>query len=123
MTSYINMYGYTKTMTKRNDKIRKNEINWKTNYDGDDAHINVNVNENGKQNSYNIELTDTDIDKLLSIQPISQPLHERLMQDFYNPSSLDLLILPKKHNIIKRSNKKTKTNKKSKTNKKTNKNK
>jgi len=108
MSSYIQNYGFTKTMIKDNDQIRQNEIQWKGNYDGNVANINVGMNDNGNQEFVSMQLTNDDLIHLLGVQPVQIPLEKRLMNDFYRPMTLEgALIRKKSRKHKKRHNKKS----------------
>jgi hypothetical protein len=82
MPSFIQNYGYTKTLIDNNNSIINNEINWQSNYDGKIANINVNIDDNGNTNNVSMRLTNEDIKRMLGIQPIKTPLEKRLRNDF-----------------------------------------
>ena len=48
MVSYIQNPGFTKPIIHNNKHNLLNEINWKSNYDGKIAKINLEINNNGK---------------------------------------------------------------------------
>ena len=108
MSSYIQNYGFTKTMIKNNDHIRQNEIQWKGNYDGNVANINVGMNDNGNKEFVSMQLTNDDLMHILGVQPVQIPLEKRLMNDFYRPMTLEgALIRKKSRKHKKRHNKKS----------------
>ena len=101
MSSYIQNYGFTKTMMQNNDQIRENEIQWNGNYDGNIANINVGINDNGNREIVSMQLTNNDLMHLLGVQPVQIPLEKRLMNDFlstkqYKPVSLEGALIRKK---------------------------
>ena len=108
MSSYIHNYGFTKTIIKDDDQLRQNEIQWKGNYDGNIANINVGINNNGNKEFVSMQLTNDDLMHLLGVQPVQIPLEKRLMNDFYRPMTLDgALIRKKSRKHKKRHNKKS----------------
>jgi hypothetical protein len=82
MKTYVENYGFSKTITNNNDNIEQNEMEWLGNYDGSHANINVQVNNNGIKDEVNMHLTNNELKKILGIQPVSMPLHKRLIADF-----------------------------------------
>jgi hypothetical protein len=107
MSSYIHNYGFTKTIIKDDDQLRQNEIQWKGNYDGNIANINVGINNNGNKEFVSMQLTNDDLMHLLGVQPVQIPLEKRLMNDFYKPMTLEgALIRKKSRKYRKRHNKK-----------------
>ena len=49
MSSYIQNYGFTKTLIQDNNNNINNEIQWKGDYDGKIANIDVDINDNGNR--------------------------------------------------------------------------
>lgn len=82
MSSYIQNYGFTKTLIHDNNHNINNEIEWQGDYDGNIANINLNINENGNQEFVSMKLSNQDIMKMLGIQPVNIPIEQRLMNDF-----------------------------------------
>lgn len=95
MTSYIQNYGFTKTLLKDKNNTLQNEIQWQGDYDGKMANIDVNINDNGNKQAINVQLDNNDIRQLFGIQPIEVPLEKRLANDFlYNPNRILLHRIP-----------------------------
>jgi len=109
MSSYIQNYGFTKTMIKDNDQIRQNEIQWKGNYDGNIANINVGINDNGNKEFVSMQLTNDDLMHLLGVQPVQIPLEKRLMNDFYRPITLEGALIRKKSRKYRKRHKRRKS--------------
>lgn len=107
MSSYIQNYGFTKTMIKDNDQIRQNEIQWNGNYDGNVANFNVGITDNNNTEFVSMQLTNDDLIHLLGVQPVPMPLEKRLVNDFYKPITLEgALIRKRSRKHRKRHNKK-----------------
>jgi len=82
MPTYLENYGFTKTLIKdKNHKI-KHETKWIGNYDGKVANIQYDINDNGNKEMVTMKLDNDDLKQLLGIQPVLMPLEERLSQDF-----------------------------------------
>lgn len=82
MSSYIQNYGFTKTLIQDNEYNLQNEIKWQGDYDGKIANIDVDINDNGNRELISMQLNNNDIRQLFGIQPIEVPLEKRLMNDF-----------------------------------------
>ena len=110
MSSYIQNYGFTKTLIKENNHIQQNKIvKWNGDYDGEFANINIGINNNNKQKIINIQLTNDEIMDLLKIQPVEIPLETRISQQFLDKPIIRALI--KNKSIKKKRHKKRKTRK------------
>jgi hypothetical protein len=122
MTSYIQNYGFTKTLFRDNKNSLHNEIKWQGDYDGKIANIDLNVNNNGNEELINIQLDNNDIKQLFGIQPVEVPLEQRLVRDFLyktnRPITLEgALINRKRSRHTKKSKAKKSNTKKRKTRK------
>ena len=62
------------------------ETKWYADYDGNNANISINTNNNGKHQDYDITLDKKDLADLLSIPSENMPIHKRLKMDF-NPNT------------------------------------
>lgn len=93
MPTHIQNYGFTKTFIKDNNRKLKNEIKWVGDYDGTNANIHLDFNDNGRKEVVNMRLDNNDLINLLGIQPVEIPLEQRLSNDFfdkpYTPITLD----------------------------------
>jgi len=114
MPTHIQNYGFTKTFIKDNNRKIKNEIKWVGDYDGKNAHIQLDINDNGRNEVVNMKLDNNDLIYLLGIQPVEIPLEERLSNDFfdkpYTPITLDGVLTKRrtrKHLSRKRKNRHT----------------
>jgi hypothetical protein len=92
MSSYIQNYGFTKTLIHNDNENENtyNEIKWKGNYDGLVANIDVGMNTNGNTDFVSMKLDNNDLRQLFGIQPIEMSLDKRIMNDFnYTPIVLE----------------------------------
>ena len=94
MSSYIQNYGFTKTLIQDNNNNINNEIQWRGDYDGKIANIDVDINDNGNRELISMQLDNNDLRHIFGIQPVQIPLDKRLMNDFlstksYKPISLE----------------------------------
>ena len=107
MSSYIQNYGFTKTLIKDNNRTLQNKmIKWNGDYDGDIANINIGINNNNKEKFVNIQLTNDELMDIFKIQPVDIPLEQRLIKQFLEED----LTKSRKHKKKKR-HKKRKTRK------------
>jgi hypothetical protein len=110
MSSYIQNYGFTKTLIKDNNRTLQNKmIKWNGDYDGDIANINIGINNNNKEKFVNIQLTNDELMDILKIQPVEIPLEKRLSNKFLHKPIIGSLM--KNKSIKKKHRKKRKTRK------------
>lgn len=77
---YIKNMGSTQTFIKRPyEKERYNDIHWEADYDGDQANIRLNIDDNGNNAEVRANLNNDDLAQLLNIKPIRGDLVERLV--------------------------------------------
>ena len=117
MPSYIQNYGFTKTLFKDNDNNEFNNIvKWKGNYDGKRANIDVDINDNGHKELVSMQLNNDDIRNMFGIQPVEVSLEKRLAKDFlYKPITLEGALTKRKiYNYRKKLQAKNKNKNKSK---------
>jgi hypothetical protein len=117
MPTYVENYGFTKTLIKdKNHKI-KHETKWIGDYNGKVANIQYDVNDNGTKESFVMKLDNDDLKQLLGIQPVQIPLEQRLSDDFlgsqfnYEPIVLESALIKRRtrrHHKSKRRSSKTK---------------
>jgi hypothetical protein len=116
MTTYIQNYGFTKTLIKDNNRKSKSEIKWIGDYDGNKANIQLDINDNGNNKLVSIQLDNNDLMNLLGIQPVEMSLENRLSNDFlgkpYKPITLEGALIKNKTRKHKRRHKKYRDNKK-----------
>ena len=112
MSSYIQNYGFTKTLIKDNNRTLQNKmIKWNGDYDGDIANINIGINNNNKEKFVNIQLTNDELMDILKIQPVEIPLEKRLSHKFLHKPMILEAVLMKNKSIKKKRHKKRKTRK------------
>ena len=87
MPSYVQNYGFTKTLFKDNNNNEfNNTVKWKGDYDGKLANIDVDINDNGNREFVNMKLNNNDIRNMFGVQPVEGSLEKRLTNDFLNKS-------------------------------------
>jgi hypothetical protein len=80
---YIKNSGETTTyIHHKNRKTMRNKMKWKANYDGENAHIQLDINSDGNKSKIQTSLTRDDLTRMLNIQPVNIPLEKRLIDDY-----------------------------------------
>lgn len=97
MTTYIKNYGVTQSYIQNKNKKSMNELKWIADYDGNNAHIHVDILGDGKKEQMNLTLNNDDLMQLFNRNTINQPIDHRLRNDF----------LPNKTRRIKKSSRKS----------------
>ena len=111
MSTYIQNYGITKTLIKDSEHNLDldHQIKWVSNYDGNNANIALDINNNGSKEFVSMKLDNDDLMKLLGIQPVEMSLENRLSRDFlsksYKPIALEGALI-KRRKTRKHKNKK-----------------
>jgi len=106
MPSYIQNYGFTKTLFQDDDKEINNMVKWEGEYDGKLANINLDINDNGKRQLVSVELNNNDIRNMFGIKPVKGSLEKRLAKDFlYKPITLEGALTKRKSYKRKRKSK------------------
>lgn len=83
LDTYIKNKGITKTIIHNNSDVAKvNEIQWDADYDGNVAHLNVDINEDGRREQFNLQMDNDDIAAILNIPSMKGSLEDRLERDF-----------------------------------------
>jgi hypothetical protein len=82
LNTYIKNRGVTQTLIHNNNQNQMSEVEWDADYDGNTANILVNTDTNGIKQQYAFTLDENDLDNLLSIPSVQEPLHKRLVDDF-----------------------------------------
>ena len=109
MSSYIQNYGFAKTIILNDKQDIHNEIKWQGDYDGNMANINIGMNNNGNSEFVSMKLDNNDLRQLFGIQPVEMSLDKRIMNDFdYNAIALEgALFEKKKRRLYKKTKHKT----------------
>ena len=101
MDTYIQNKGMTKTLIHKNGHNEISKIGWDADYDGNVANIDLDINNNGKNGQLHFELNNNDLEQLLSIPSVNQPLHNRLTSDFKKKKSPLFIIVEEPGSKIK----------------------
>lgn len=109
MSTIFKNYGFTQTLIQdKNNKIN-NVVQWKGDYDGKIANIDIDINDNGRNEFVSMKLDNNDLKNLLNVHSVDDTLENRLIKDFlqnsnaslnnsYKPMVLDTLIRRKRKN-------------------------
>ena len=81
---YIKSYGVSNNFIKRsdNDDLYINKLKWVGKYDGKKSDIDLDINNNGEKQHYDIQLDNDEIKNLLNVHSINKPLEDRLLEDY-----------------------------------------
>ena len=114
MSSYIQNYGFTKTLIQDNNNRynKHSEIKWIGDYDGRVANIDVDINDNGNEESVNMQLNNHDLRAIFGIQPVEIPLEKRLQNDFLSNNYYKPKIIALERDLIKKKTRRNKHKKK-----------
>ena len=82
LDTYIKNRGSTKTIIHDNNKNHVNVIKWDADYDGNEANISLDLNNNNKSEHYNIKLDNDDLANILNVNSVKTPIDKRLKSDF-----------------------------------------
>ncbi len=111
MVSYVQNYGFTKSLINDNKNHYNKTIKWNGEYDGNSANINIGIRNNNKEKIVNIQLTNDELMDILKIQPVEIPLEKRLSHKFLHKPMILEGVLMKNKSIKKKRHKKRKTRK------------
>jgi hypothetical protein len=95
MSTYIKNYGIAKTIIRDNHYKSNQLIKWMGDYDGKNANIEVDIDNDGSKEFVSMELDNDDLMRLLGVQPVEMSLEKRLYHDFldkpyvYKPITLE----------------------------------
>lgn len=100
MNTYIENYGFTKTVINDNKHKTDHQIEWVGDYDGNIANIQLNIDDDGSKKFVSMQLDNDDLMKILGVQPVAMSLENRLSQDFlgkpYSPIALEGALIKRK---------------------------
>jgi hypothetical protein len=82
LDTFIKNRGSTKTLIHDNNHNDFSKIDWDADYDGDVANVSLDLNTNGRNSHYDIQLDNNDLAKILNVPSVNLPLDKRLSRDF-----------------------------------------
>ena len=78
--------GSTQSVLINNGKAKTNGVEWKANYNGDIANVDLKLNNNGREKKFKVEMTNDELENLADMlvvpRPVNKPIHNRLLEDF-----------------------------------------
>ena len=74
--------GYAETSIIHNNNHLINKSKWSGTYDGENGNVDIETDTNGHKNNVNVEFTNKDLENLLSIKTVEEPIDKRLRNDF-----------------------------------------
>jgi hypothetical protein len=82
LDTFIKNRGETTTLIHNNKHNDISRINWDAEYDGDIANVSLDLNTNGRNEHFDIQLNNDDLADILNIQTVNSPIDKRLKYDF-----------------------------------------
>jgi Fe2+ transport system protein B len=82
LDTFIKNRGETTTFIHNNKRNDISRINWDAEYDGDIANVSLDLNTNGRNEHFDIQLDNDDLADILNIPTVNTPIHKRLKCDF-----------------------------------------
>jgi len=77
--------GSAQSVTINNGKAKTNGLKWDANYNGDVANVDLNLNENGIEQHYKVEMTNEELEKIANMfatRSSDEIIDKRLLADF-----------------------------------------
>jgi hypothetical protein len=77
--------GSAQSVTINNGKAKTNGVKWDANYNGDVANVDLNLNENGREQHYKVEMTNEELEKIANMfatRSDDEIIDKRLLEDF-----------------------------------------
>ena len=82
LDTFIKNRGETTTLIHNNKHNDISKINWDAEYDGDIANVSLDLNTNGRNEHFDIQLDNDDLADILNIPTVNTPIDKRLKYDF-----------------------------------------
>jgi len=82
LDTFIKNKGITKTITHNNNKNYYNEVQWDADYDGENANLSLDIDENGNKEHLQMKVNNEQLIELLNIPSENVTLDKRLYNDF-----------------------------------------
>jgi len=82
LDTFIKNRGETTTLLHNNNHDDISRINWDAEYDGDIANVSLDLNTNGRNEHFDIQLDNDDLADILNIPTVNTPIDRRLKSDF-----------------------------------------
>ena len=82
LDTFIKNKGITKTIIHNNNKNYYNEVQWDADYDGENANLSLDIDENGNKEHLQMKVNNEQLIELLNIPSENITLDKRLYNDF-----------------------------------------
>jgi len=82
LDTFIKNKGITKTVFHKNNKNYYNEVNWDADYDGENANLSLDIDDNGTKGHVEMNMNNDELAELLNIPSENNTLDKRLYRDF-----------------------------------------
>ena len=82
LDTFIKNKGITKTIIHNKNKNYYNEIHWDADYDGENANLSLNIDDNGNKEYMKMKMNNDELAELLNIPSQNNMLDKRLYNDF-----------------------------------------
>ena len=82
---FLQSTGTAKNYIQQNNEKHSQNIDWKVDKI---ANIEMNKTRDGKKSHYLTKLTNQDLENILNVSAVDDPIHKRLLQDFPTSSTL-----------------------------------
>lgn len=87
LSTFIKNKGMSKTIIHNNNKNYYNEMEWDADYDGEQANISLDIDDNGSKGHIEMKMNNDEIAEILNIPTVSKTLDKRLRSDFLTRTS------------------------------------
>ena len=88
--------GSAQSVTINNGKAKTNGLKWDANYNGEVANVDLNLNENGREQHYKVEMTNEELEKIANMfatRSNDEIIDKRLLADFNENNMKPQMIL------------------------------
>jgi hypothetical protein len=82
LSTFIKNKGISKTIIHKDNKNYYNEMNWDADYDGDEANISLDIDDNGSKGHIEMKMNNDELAEILNIPSVNKSLDKRLYGDF-----------------------------------------
>jgi len=106
LDTFIKNKGITKTIIHNKNKNYYNEIEWNADYDGENANLSLNIDDNGVKEHLDMKMNNVELAELLNIPSEKNMLDQRLYSDFLSKrpnKEYKIIEIPKEYNNIPKS--------------------
>jgi len=76
---YVQTIGSSETYVKNNNKKSQSKIKWMGDYNGEDAKLQVDINNDNKRKVYNFKMNNDQLSRLLGMPPANMSLEDQMI--------------------------------------------